>query len=131
MTNKEAKDKLYLQWQAFLEDNIDYAGVSEAYKMAFKALEQEPKTEWIPVSERLPEKAGQYLVTIQSSFGVNSMEIANFSLDLSIVSCLFSNKKGKSGWWGCDDNGWNIFIYSCVIAWMPLPAPYKAESEEV
>lgn len=31
-----------MEWQKFLEDNIDYAGVSEAYKMAFKALDQEP-----------------------------------------------------------------------------------------
>ena len=43
MTNKEAKEKLYMEWQKFLEDNIDYAGISEAYKMAFKALEQEPQ----------------------------------------------------------------------------------------
>ena len=42
MTNKEAKEKLYMEWQKFLEDNIDYAGISEAYKTAFKALEQEP-----------------------------------------------------------------------------------------
>jgi lipopolysaccharide biosynthesis regulator YciM len=40
MTNKEAKEKLYMEWQRFLENNIDYAGISEAYKMAFKALEQ-------------------------------------------------------------------------------------------
>lgn len=40
MTNKEAKEKLYIEWQKFLENNIDYAGISEAYKMAFKALEQ-------------------------------------------------------------------------------------------
>lgn len=45
MTNKEAKEKLYMEWQKFLENNIDYAGISEAYKMAFKALEQESKTE--------------------------------------------------------------------------------------
>ena len=42
MTNKEAKEKLYIEWQKFLENNIDYAGISEAYKMAFKALNQEP-----------------------------------------------------------------------------------------
>lgn len=41
MTNKEAKEKLYMEWQKFLEDNIDYAGISEAYKMAFNALDQE------------------------------------------------------------------------------------------
>lgn len=42
MTNLEAKEKLYMEWQKFLENNIDYAGISEAYKMAFKALDQEP-----------------------------------------------------------------------------------------
>lgn len=42
MTRKEAKEKLYMEWQKFLENNIDYAGISEAYKMAFKALEQQP-----------------------------------------------------------------------------------------
>lgn len=48
MTYKEAKEKLYMEWQKFLEDNIDYAGISDAYKTAFKALEQEPKTgHWI------------------------------------------------------------------------------------
>lgn len=40
MTNTEAKDKLYLQWQEFLEHNLDYGGISEAYKMSFKALDQ-------------------------------------------------------------------------------------------
>ena len=40
MTNKEAKEKLYIEWQKFLENNIDYDGTSDAYNMAFKALEQ-------------------------------------------------------------------------------------------
>ena len=42
MTNKEASEILYGQWQEFLENNLDYAGISDAYKMAIKALEQEP-----------------------------------------------------------------------------------------
>lgn len=40
MTNKEAKEKIFYQWQDFLEHNLDYAGISDAYKMALKALEQ-------------------------------------------------------------------------------------------
>ena len=40
MTTQEAKDKLYMQWQDFLEHYVDYAGISDAYQMAFKALEQ-------------------------------------------------------------------------------------------
>ena len=42
MTREEAKEKMFKQWQEFLENNIDYAGISEAYKMAISALEQEP-----------------------------------------------------------------------------------------
>lgn len=41
MMSEDAKKIIYNQWQAFLEDNIDYAGISEAYKMAMKALEQQ------------------------------------------------------------------------------------------
>ena len=50
MTREEAKEKMFKQWQEFLENNIDYAGISEAYKMAISALEQEPKTgHWIKI----------------------------------------------------------------------------------
>lgn len=42
MTDKRASEILYNQWQSFLENNLDYGGVSEAYKKAFKLLEQEP-----------------------------------------------------------------------------------------
>lgn len=41
MTNIEAKDKLYMEWQKYLENYIDYAGVSEAYKVAFKSLDKD------------------------------------------------------------------------------------------
>ena len=40
MTNREAKEKIFYQWQDFLEHNIDYAGISTAYKMAIKAFEK-------------------------------------------------------------------------------------------
>lgn len=40
MTPEKAKEILFNEWQGFLENNIDYAGVSDAYKLAFKALEQ-------------------------------------------------------------------------------------------
>lgn len=42
MTREEAKKLIFSQWQSFLEDYIDYGGISEAYKMALKALEQYP-----------------------------------------------------------------------------------------
>ena len=51
MTREEAAKILYNQWQGFLEDNIDYAGISDAYKMAIKALEQEPCEDMGEVSD--------------------------------------------------------------------------------
>lgn len=47
MTKEEAKEKIFYQWQDFLEHNLDYAGISDAYKMAIKALEQIDKIEEI------------------------------------------------------------------------------------
>lgn len=41
MTNEEAKKIIFQQWQEFLEHNIDYAGISDAYRMAIQALEQQ------------------------------------------------------------------------------------------
>ena len=43
MTNERAREILFMQWQGFLEHNLDYAGISDAYKKAFEALELERK----------------------------------------------------------------------------------------
>lgn len=57
---------------------------------------------WIPVSEKLPDKEGKYLVTLKRW---NIVTIANFK-----------NVMGYKHF----DNGY-------VIAWQPLPKPYKGE----
>ena len=62
---------------------------------------------WIPVSERLPEKEMNCLVT--DSLG--KVHTVTFYQALDGRESYFS---------GC----------YCVRAWMPLPKPYKAESEE-
>ena len=62
---------------------------------------------WIPVSERLPNIHNyfqEYLITNKNKL---------------VCKAFFTNTNGKQ-WWSVDD----------VIAWMPLPQPYKAESEE-
>lgn len=40
MTNERASKIIYQEWQSFLEKYVDFAGVSDAYQMAIKALEK-------------------------------------------------------------------------------------------
>jgi hypothetical protein len=82
----------------------------EALDVAIKALEQEPK--WIPVSEKLPEEGKEVLTCSNGVF----IEIQ--SLENSHGNIYWENQNGD--WSDIDE----------VIAWMPLPKPYKAESEE-
>ena len=84
--------------RTYFEDEI-----REAKGMAIKALEQ---TRWISVSERLPEKEMNCLMT--DSLG--KVHKATFYHALDGRESYFS---------GC----------YCVIAWMPLPEPYKADKE--
>jgi hypothetical protein len=79
------------------------------------SVKQEPK--WIPISERLPEEAYGCLVTVFDT-DVITQE------DFEYILPYFVGYDGKT--WN-DANGDPIPFE--VIAWMPLPEPYK-ESEE-
>lgn len=78
--------------------------------------------EWIPCTERLPEKSGQYLVTRKfnalSSLW-DKVGIVNYSdlMGLKKEKIWWTGNVGKSDFEKCDD----------VIAWMPLPEPYEEE----
>ena len=76
--------------------------------------------EWIPCTERLPEKSGRYLVTRKFN-ALSSLwarvGIVNYSdlMGLKKEKIWWTGNVGKSDFEKCDD----------VIAWMPLPKPYK------
>lgn len=78
----------------------------DALNMAIKALEQ---TRWIPVSERLPESL--MVKTLVSCEDANGLPINT----MVAIYDAFSKT------WDCEYK---------VIAWMPLPEPCKAESED-
>ena len=60
---------------------------------------------WVPCSERLPEKEGNYLITAQPTY--------NHAKDIRIAHW-------SSRWVG--------YVKSEIIAWMPLPQPYTEET---
>ena len=95
----------------------------EALEIAIELLSTN-KSEWISVSERLPED-GDYLVTIESIDGTLRINMRSFAKDLNKVD-KFDFSKHKSGWYDYDTE-YGYWEDTRVIAWMPLPEPYKAE----
>lgn len=77
---------------------------------------------WIPVDERMPEEYGEYLVTIVPSarYLWAKRIIANFSDLMGIVKkpIFYTGEVGKIDF---ED------ITDMVIAWSPLPEPYRPE----
>lgn len=65
--------------------------------------------QWIPCSEGLPSKQGQYLVTFPLCNGEPWVYVLSFC-------------KGK--FYETDDE-WGYVEYEDVTAWMPLPEPWK------
>ena len=59
---------------------------------------------WIPCSERLPTTKDDYIITVK---------------DKSLTWTDYVEWSADYHWWGYDDD--------MVIAWMPLPEPYKGE----
>ena len=82
------------------------------------ALEQ---TRWIPVSERLPEDFENVLVWYEYFRYGNYNKL--------FQTCGLSYTYG--GHWSGFVNGESGWKNLRIIAWMPLPEPYKAESEDV
>lgn len=87
------------------------------------SAQQEPQ--WIPCSERMPEENGRYLVTRGlNACGAlwNRVHIINYSdlMGLKSERIWWNGNVGKSDFERIDD----------VVAWMPLPKPWKGEKDE-
>lgn len=87
-------------------------------------------TRWIPISERNPNKNGKYLVTVRGLMGEYvKVETIYYAEDLYKIDKFdFIDKQGVAGWYFFDSE-WGYYEFDNVVAWMPLPKPYKAKSE--
>ena len=88
----------------------DYNSYSYLFDQVDTMPESKENTEphWIPVTERLPKEDGTYLVSGKWGSGKES-----------VGDCEFSMEDGYF------QTAWNFD----VLAWMPLPEPYKGVTE--
>ena len=74
---------------------------------------------WIPCSERLPEKEGWYITTVESEkTGKRRIENDLFAVDIALAHGHTPNKFCKDGY------------RQRTVAWMPFPEPYQGRGEE-
>ena len=91
---------------------------NEVYRAINAVPSAQPEQRWIPVTERLPEAGIRYQVTFESG----EVGYADFRNKI-----FFYDGSAKENVWEIDryyeDDGE-------VIAWMPLPEPYRKETED-
>ncbi len=123
MTNGEKLREVFPDIKMWGEskDTLDYClgGMVHRVMKSFWNAEYKEPNSWIPVSERLPEKSMRCLVV---SGRFNFIEIATYSDLMETID----HKIFYQGEVGHNDF---VNITPYVKAWMPLPEPYKAESE--
>ena len=107
MNNQQAIDRLvgHLEW-GWSEETVDAIG------MGIHALKE---TQWIPISERLPEEEEYILLSFANYTG----------LDIGRYEKVGENDKFYPG----DDEETYAHYGLIVNAWMPLPKPYKEKTE--
>ena len=110
--------------------------LDEAFDEVIEKLEQELKPRWIPVSERLPETNEEaYSDDVLLSLKETDWDVDKYQMVHITTIGNYNEAALSSDGRYMDTEGWVIksgtrLPFSDVIAWMPLPEPYKAESEE-
>ncbi len=74
---------------------------------------------WIPCSERLPEEIPYYYLVTVANHG--TFFTTTFPDEVAVVKWDYDRRKGRSSFHWCDER--------TVTAWMPLPEPYREDSE--
>ena len=103
------------------ESELDGNEMRDLVEFLTTTLNQELKTQWIPVSERLPDKLQDVLITFYDAEG---------EYDVAYMRKTFNETYKAHG----SENEWvssmgeTTYADYEVSAWMPIE-PYKAESE--
>ena len=105
-------------------DALDELSTNKFAKKIVQEVAEEYKGGWIPCSERLPEESGYYLVTYHDWSDGNFLPKYD---DTYVRRLHYQISEHFVGWnypKNVDDRAEND-CHKEVIAWQPLPEPYK------
>ena len=97
----------------------------EAFDMAIIALEQQEKDRWIPVMERLPEEDTEVLISYRYKEGEGDTDHVNIDITSYGTVCFGGREIHTLKEWRQPFDYFHANYE--VIAWMPLPTPYREE----
>ena len=82
--------------------------------------------QWIPCSERLPEEYGEYLVTWTTSQSKRPL----IAICEGEETLEYDHERNRFKFEWLLDDYIKVYPNAKVIAWMPLPEPYKGGDSE-
>ena len=107
----------YGEW--YTEEGTDegFIGTLESVVDMMPTIEPQ---KWIPVSERMPEVGRDVLITKEP------LKIKGYEQEVIIAKRSVDPRSGKIEWW----SEFGSLKDKAVLAWMPLPEPWKGEQHE-
>lgn len=109
------------------DDGENWIRTEEVRQSLLTMPSAQPEQRWIPVSERLPEEDTEVLISYRYKEGEG--DTSHVDIDITTYGQMYfgGNKVGNNKHWRAPFE----YFYSNyeVIAWMPLPVPYKGEGE--
>jgi len=113
MENREA----VIEWFSMLKEKFVKTEYEGYLDMAISALEKQEQDRWHPCSEKMPAEPFGCFATVMDTNPITQEEFEN-------ILPYFVGWDGEQ--WNDADGGRTPFE---VIAWKPLPKPYKLEEE--
>ena len=117
ISRQEAIDEL-IAMREYIDSRMSVIGCT-AYEMAIEALREPERAtgKWIPCSERLPD-IGEHHVSEPCIVYCSNGAYGFAELEENIFGQV---------WWNCECDDEYHEPLGEVLAWMPLPSPYKEE----
>lgn len=98
-----------------------YCGLISGEELVMEAPTIETERRWIPVSERMPKEETYVLISKKPS------PLSGKKWCVTVAGRFIDGRSRKVEW---RDIGFGRIYDDDVLAWMPLPEPYKKEGGE-